>query len=230
MEKQITRVNKFISDGSELSKTIKVLSEDGFIPVTRRTYRFEFSICGPEGSCYEGNWYDIEIDADYPYDLSATFTSPILHPNVYESGGVCIEKGEFDLLAYLFSIRQLLLEPTFDDVANDYKVDWNDTDLITVINHEIAERSLFIDGKEMISKCIELVKENWEPRNDTDDDDSTPAYRYTYYSAPTFRYQNTDNDVTSDPDQPEPKSTPLGAIMVGIVIVGTLIVMSKRKS
>ena len=81
-------------------------------------------IIGPTKTPYEGGVFNlaIEIPADYPFKPpKITFTTPIYHPNINSSGGICLDilknnwSPALSLQKVLLSICVLMSEPNPDD-------------------------------------------------------------------------------------------------------------------
>lgn len=106
------------------------------------------TIIGPPDTFYENGLFNLEINftEEYPFRApTVRFTSSILHPNIYEDGGVCIsilhegvdnygyeDSGERwmpsqNVTSILLSIISMLNEPNFESPANiDASVMWKD--------------------------------------------------------------------------------------------------------
>ncbi|KAL0222798.1 hypothetical protein P9112_002188 [Eukaryota sp. TZLM1-RC] len=108
------------------------ISEDNF-------FKWQFSLLGPPGSLYESGYFSgiIDFPRDYPFSPpKLKFTTPILHPNVYPTGEVCMSilHNQVDPSGYekateqwtpgssvatiLVSLLSLLSDPAFDSPAN----------------------------------------------------------------------------------------------------------------
>ncbi|OBZ77308.1 Ubiquitin-conjugating enzyme E2 E2 [Grifola frondosa] len=82
------------------------------------------TIPGPEGSCYEGGVYNIDITLprDYPFSApKVTFRTRIYHMNISEHGGVCIDilkhnwSPALSLFKVILSLSSLLTDPNPKD-------------------------------------------------------------------------------------------------------------------
>ena len=82
------------------------------------------AITGPEGTPYHGGIFFLDIDfpIDYPFKPPhVKFITPILHPNVSSSGGICIDilkdkwSPALTVSKLLLSISSLMHEPNPDD-------------------------------------------------------------------------------------------------------------------
>lgn len=91
-------------------------------------------VYGPEDTVYEGGKFTLTIvlPEDYPFSPPhVKFVTPVYHPNVSETGAICLDilKDEWSpaltLHKVLVSLRSLLADPNPDDpldagVANQY--------------------------------------------------------------------------------------------------------------
>ena len=109
-------------------------------------FTWDFFIIGPPGTIYEGGVFDGEIifPRDYPNSPpKVKFTSPIIHPNIYSDGNVCISilhdgddrynyekrserwNPSHSFYSIMMSIISLLNKPNFESPANiDASVLW----------------------------------------------------------------------------------------------------------
>ena len=86
--------------------------------------RWRATITGPEGTPYHGGIFFLDIDfpVDYPFKPPhVKFITPILHPNVSASGGICIDilkdkwSPALTISKLLLSLSSLMHEPNPDD-------------------------------------------------------------------------------------------------------------------
>eukprot|EP00931_Biecheleriopsis_adriatica_P055773 TRINITY_DN33043_c0_g1_i1.p1 TRINITY_DN33043_c0_g1~~TRINITY_DN33043_c0_g1_i1.p1 ORF type:complete len:216 (+),score=32.01 TRINITY_DN33043_c0_g1_i1:44-691(+) len=90
-------------------------------------HRWTAQILGPEGSVYEGGSFevDMQIPARYPMEPpKLKFRTPIFHPNVSNSGDICLDvlknhwSPALTLQKVLLSLSSLLTDPNFGDPLN----------------------------------------------------------------------------------------------------------------
>lgn len=102
--------------------TMKQLNENDI-------YKWNVIISGPEGSDYENCKYLLSVVYPYEYPFAPPvikFISPILHPNVNESGEICLNILKKDdgwspalsISKVILSLQNLLMEPNPDSALN----------------------------------------------------------------------------------------------------------------
>ncbi|KRY33057.1 SUMO-conjugating enzyme UBC9 [Trichinella spiralis] len=102
-----------------------VVASDG----TLELRKWECWIPGPQNTPWEGGLYKLFIlfGENYPYKPPAKiwFSPPILHPNVFSGGSVCISllqedgwRSSMQLKDILVSVQTLLAEPNIRSPAN----------------------------------------------------------------------------------------------------------------
>ncbi|KAK0418696.1 hypothetical protein QR680_013721 [Steinernema hermaphroditum] len=85
--------------------------------------KWKVGIFGPPGTIYEGGYFkaNLNFPANYPYEPpTMRFTSPLFHPNIFESGSICIS----------------ILHPPVDDPQNDQEdisERWNPTQSVRTV-------------------------------------------------------------------------------------------------
>ncbi|KAL7751287.1 Ubiquitin-conjugating enzyme E2 1 [Sorochytrium milnesiophthora] len=115
---------------------------------------------GPQGTPYEGGYYelDIVVPSNYPFQpFKMKFITPVYHPNVSsQTGAICLDilKNEwspvFTLKTTLISVQQLLESPEPDDpqdaqVASHYRkdrADFNRTAQVWTRTHAVPPAGL----------------------------------------------------------------------------------------
>jgi len=93
-------------------------------PVDGNLFEWEGVIFGPDDSPFSGGIFRLHIQfpVDYPFKpLSVRFTTKIYHPNIHESGSICLDilKTQWSPVLtvgkVLLSICSLLTDPNPDD-------------------------------------------------------------------------------------------------------------------
>ncbi|XP_055937768.1 ubiquitin-conjugating enzyme E2 T-like isoform X1 [Argiope bruennichi] len=95
---------------------------------TDNIYQLKASVMGPDGTPYENGvfYIDIQIPDKYPFiPPNVRFVTPIYHPNVDDSGRICLPtlksapqgawKPNMNLASILVDIQLLMAEPNFND-------------------------------------------------------------------------------------------------------------------
>ena len=111
------------------------------------------TIQGPDGSPYVGGTFHLSIrfPKDYPFQPPRVqFTTPIYHPNINQTGGICLDILKADhwspaltITKVLLSISSFLVEPNPDhplmpEIAKEYK---NNRPKFTATAQEWTQRS-----------------------------------------------------------------------------------------
>jgi len=100
-------------------------------------FRWEGIIVGPDDTPYAGGIFNLNImfPVDYPFKPpTISFATQIYHPNINQSGAICLDilKKEWSpaltISKVLLSVCSLLSDPNPDDplmpdIANQYKLD-----------------------------------------------------------------------------------------------------------
>lgn len=90
-------------------------------------FKWIATLTGPTGTVYEGLTYKLtlEFPSGYPYQApTVKFDSPCYHPNVDQSGNICLDilkekwSALYDVRTILLSIQSLLGEPNNDSPLN----------------------------------------------------------------------------------------------------------------
>ncbi|KAJ3484286.1 hypothetical protein NLI96_g5745 [Meripilus lineatus] len=103
-------------------------------PSSDSLFLWKATLPGPEGSCYEGGVFqvDISLPQDYPFSSpKMTFRTRIYHMNISERGGICIDilkhnwSPALSLFKVILSLSSLLTDPNPKDplvpsIAKEY--------------------------------------------------------------------------------------------------------------
>lgn len=139
LQRQLAELNKNPVDGFSAG-----LAGDG-----DNIYEWDIFIVGPPDTLYDGGFFQatLSFTADYPQSPpKMKFTTPMLHPNVYPDGTVCISilhpPGEDEwgyenaserwlpihtVETILLSVVSMFSDPNFDSPANiDAATMWRD--------------------------------------------------------------------------------------------------------
>ena len=90
-------------------------------------YHWVAYINGPEKTCWEGGIFKLTLDFTDSYPSSAPkirFVTPMFHPNVYNSGEICLDilqnkwSAIYNVSSILLSIQSLLADPNCQSLAN----------------------------------------------------------------------------------------------------------------
>ena len=139
-------------------KQLKEDAQEGFIVNLVKEddlFLWEVALFGPPGTIYQGGYFKahMQIPVNYPFEPpSFKFLSKMWHPNIFETGEVCISildnewTSALRIEKLLISIISLLNEPNSSNAAN---VDASRTYLLwrqgdnnlyeDMIKHEVAE-------------------------------------------------------------------------------------------
>ena len=100
-------------------------------------FKWEASLTGPEDSPYEGGTFQLSIEfpKDFPFKPpKVEFTTKVYHPNVNNSGTICLDilkdawSPEISVTRILMAIQNLLINPNIDhplepEIAKQYTDD-----------------------------------------------------------------------------------------------------------
>jgi ubiquitin-protein ligase len=120
--KRILREYEFFQKDKPEGISIKQINEND-------SYKWNAIISGPQGSDYEYCKYLLSITYPLEYPFAPPiikFISPILHPNVNETGEICLNILKKDdgwspalsISKVLLSLQNLLMEPNPDSALN----------------------------------------------------------------------------------------------------------------
>ena len=108
-----------------LRQELVSLSDDSPIgvsaaPIGDDLFAWHGLLCGPDNSPFEGGVFELELDfsSEYPFKAPLVkFTTKVFHPNVFETGGICLDilrekwSPSLDIRSLLISIQSLLVSP-----------------------------------------------------------------------------------------------------------------------
>jgi ubiquitin-protein ligase len=110
------------------SWTLMDFDQDGNIKEIENIYKWKGYLVGPPDSPYKDKKYNISIEfpSTYPLDPpKIRFTTSIFHPNISESGEICLNflnkhdwSSAMSLSDVIIAIRFLMSEPNPDDPLN----------------------------------------------------------------------------------------------------------------
>lgn len=90
-------------------------------------FEWQAFLTGPEQSAYEGGIYELQLSIPCHYPVQAPkvrFRTEIFHPNIYQTGEICLDilqdqwSEVLSIEKILLSIRSLLNEPNPNSPAN----------------------------------------------------------------------------------------------------------------
>ena len=109
-------------------KLITTQAPEGVRLVAQKSlYEWETEIDGPVGTIWEGGTFRLLVTfpQDYPFRAPIVkFTTPMYHPNISTSGGICLDLlidkwlPSFHIASLLISIRSFLDDPNPDHGLN----------------------------------------------------------------------------------------------------------------
>jgi len=115
---------------SELMSLMMSNSKDlAAFPDADNLFKWSASIRGATGTVYEGLVYKLkfEFSSEYPYKAPLVrFETPCFHPNVDNSGYICLDilkenwSAVYNVQTILLSIQSLLGEPNADSPLNQH--------------------------------------------------------------------------------------------------------------
>ena len=129
--RRIKRELKSIQDEPPIACSAETIDED--------YYHWAASLTGPKETPYANGVFsmDIRFPLDYPFSPpKIVFTTPIYHPNINESGNICLDilkdnwSPVLTLSKIILSISSLLSDPNPDDplvteIAELYRSDYD---------------------------------------------------------------------------------------------------------
>jgi len=99
---------------------------------------FDVVISGPQGSCFEGGLFRLELFLPEEYPMAppkVRFLTKIYHPNIDKLGRICLDilkdkwSPALQIRTVLLSIQALLSAPNPDDpLANDVAAHWKENE------------------------------------------------------------------------------------------------------
>ena len=129
--RRIKRELRAIVDEPPIQCTAEIVDED--------YYHWKGSLKGPHGTPYENGifYMDIRFPLDYPFSPpKIVFTTKIFHPNINDSGNICLDilkdnwSPVLTITKIILSISSLLSDPNPDDplvneIAELYRNDYD---------------------------------------------------------------------------------------------------------
>ncbi|XP_064391313.1 ubiquitin-conjugating enzyme E2 R2-like [Halichondria panicea] len=197
------------------------------IPDETDFYTWQVAIFGPPETPYEGGYFKAEVKfpLDYPYSPPRLrFLTPILHPNVYQDGELCISilhppgedphSGELpaerwnptqSVRTILLSVISLLNEPNISSAANvDASVlyrKWResrgkDKQFVEVIKKQVdsSRREAEADGIKVPTTLAEYCHQHKQPPSSTSSYDITDDL----YDGDDYYEDSSDNEEMVD--------------------------------
>lgn len=123
----MSAIKRIYKEAQDISEGAGIDSKNAVFSVSKNNenpFLWEGYIFGPEGSPYQGGIFKIVIEfpRNYPFKPpNLRFKTKIYHPNISESGAICLDilKNEWSpalsISKVLLSICSLLTDPNADD-------------------------------------------------------------------------------------------------------------------
>lgn len=125
----ITALERLCTERSNLKKSRKYLFSAN--PIVEKNvlnlYKWKCAFPGPNVDLYEGSYYEVTMTftKEYPFKSpKVRFQNPVFHPNVYQTGDVCLDvlaqswKPSMNIMQILTAVQQLLVTPNEKSPAN----------------------------------------------------------------------------------------------------------------
>ena len=114
----------------DLKQLQSLTMQDGITASPRQEsnlFEWQAFLTGPEQSAYEGGIYELHLTIPCHYPVQAPkvrFQTEIFHPNIYQTGEICLDilqdqwSEVLSIEKILLSVRSLLTEPNPNSPAN----------------------------------------------------------------------------------------------------------------
>ena len=163
-----------MNSGKRLFRDLKLINDEPLEGIEAMLvnegdlYHWFAYINGPEKTSWEGGIFKLSLDFQESYPATppkVQFVTPMFHPNVYNSGEICLDilqdkwSAIYNVATILLSIQSLLTDPNCNSLAN------------------VEAGKLFLENKieyskrvqEIVANSFKIIEDDFQ---DTDEEDN----------------------------------------------------------